>query len=145
MRPEKLFYVGIKGLIVSNGKYLLLKASTRNHLEKTEPYWDIPGGRIEEGASAEETLKREVEEETGISLVTGIRFFTAVISKHEIPLDSGRKAGLVLMVYEAQIPAGSTIKLSPEHTEYDWTDPKEAADRLSNKYPEHFTNSLKAK
>ena len=143
MASEKLFYVGIKGLIVnSEGQYLLLKASARDHSPGTQPYWDIPGGRIEEGASAEETLRREIEEETGVSDISDIKFFTAIISNHQIPLEGEQNAGLVLMVYEAKIPVGSDIKLSPEHTEYEWVSGPVAAERLANKYPEQFTSSF---
>lgn len=146
MSKEKLFYVGIKALIRNGeGKFLLLKASTRNHSVNTDPYWDIPGGRIEEGAGALETLRREIEEETGINRIQDPEFFTAVISHHQIPFENSRTAGLVLMVYTAQIPPGSSIKLSLEHTAYEWVDGREAAIRLSNKYPEEFTTPLKSR
>jgi 8-oxo-dGTP pyrophosphatase MutT (NUDIX family) len=143
MSKEKLFFVGIKGLIRNSaGQYLLLKASVRNHTVNTKPYWDIPGGRIEEGADALTTLQREIEEETGITVIRNAQFLTAVISHHQIPLDNGTTAGLVLMVYTVEIEEGTAINLSPEHTDYEWVDSTVAAERLSNKYPEDFTGKL---
>lgn len=143
MASEKLFYLGIKGLIKnSEGRLLLLKSSLRDHVAGTKIYWDIPGGRIEEGADVLTTLRREIAEETGITDVLNPKFFTAAVSHHQIPIDGTRKAGLVLMIYTVEIPEESEIKLSPEHTEYEWVDASEAAIRLSNKYPEEFTSRL---
>lgn len=144
MAKEKLFYVGIKGLIRDKqSKLLVMKSSLLGHRIDTEPYWDIPGGRIEEGGDVIGTLKREIEEETGITDIDNIEFFTAVVSHHEIPLDDERRAGLVLMVYTVEIPEKSTIILSPEHTEYEWVDDEEAARRLVHKYPDEFIKRLK--
>ncbi len=143
MSKEKLFYVGIKGLIRNrNEQYLLLKSSLRNHTINTKVYWDIPGGRIEEGADALQTLQREIEEETGINEIKDPEFFAALISHHQIPIDDNRKAGLVLMIYTVGIPEGAEITLSDEHTDYEWVDAVVAAERLANKYPEEFTSKL---
>lgn len=145
MGREKLYYLGIKGLIRnSEGKILVLKASLRNHTPDSLPYWDIPGGRVEEGDDPITTLRREIEEEIGVSEVTGPKLMTAVISRHEIPLNDGKRAGLVLMIYTVRIPGGSKIRLSPEHTDYEWVDTGEARVRLENKYPPEFLNILSA-
>jgi 8-oxo-dGTP diphosphatase len=143
MAELKLFYVGVKALIENkHGEILLLKADVSEHRFNAEPYWDIPGGRIEEGQSALEALKREIEEETGVSQISEEAFVTAVISNHEIPLENNKRAGLVLMVYRVKIPENSQIVISPEHTAFEWVDREEAALRLQNKYPVEFTQSL---
>lgn len=143
MAETKLFFVGAKALIKnSENKILVLKSSLREHAEGTKVYWDIPGGRIDEGDGVEETLLREIEEETGVTEVSNIDFFTAVVSNHQIPIENDRKTGLVLMVYTAGIPSNSEIKLSSEHTEFAWVGYKEAAKLLANKYPPEFIEKL---
>lgn len=56
--------VGIGAVVISNGKILLEK-------RKSEPgkgKWTIPGGLVELGESIEQTVIREVKEETGLDI-----------------------------------------------------------------------------
>lgn len=139
----KLFYVGVKGLIEDEqGRILVLLADVSTHRKNTEPYWDIPGGRIEEGDDVAATLKREISEETGITEVASTELLTAVVSNHEIPIDAEKTAGLILMVYKVTIPANSTVVISEEHQKYEWVSKAEAAERLEHKYPAEFTSAL---
>lgn len=143
MAKEKLFQVGVKGLIENkSGQILLFKADVSQHRIQTTAYWDIPGGRIQEGHSALMTLRREIAEEAGITKIIEPTFFSAVISNHEIPLADGKRSGLLLMIYKVKIPAKTKITLSDEHTGVEWVDKKEAAKRLAHKYPPEFTNLL---
>jgi 8-oxo-dGTP diphosphatase len=139
----KLFNVGIKALIENaEGKVLVLKSSLKGHRLPTDVYWDIPGGRIEEGEKVIDVLGREIEEEIGIKQLQGeAEFFYAVVSNHKIPFED-KIIGLVLMVYNVQIPKNSKIKLSDEHVAYEWVDKAEAAKRLAHKYPAEFTRLL---
>src|ERR1700744_177543 len=96
---EKLFHVGVKALIISEeGKVLLLNVNTAHFRDDKTPHWDIPGGRVQEGQSALETLKREVVEETGIEQIEKAEYLTGVISNIEIPISDTEKVGLVLVV-----------------------------------------------
>ncbi len=139
--PEKLFQVGIKALIENDEGRILLLDSGDWHLKHQKRHWDIPGGRIQEGHSALYTLKREIEEETGIKTIIESEFFTAVVSNFNIPV-GGQKIGLILMVYKVKIPKNSKIILSEEHTGYEWVSRKMAAARLDYKYPPEFTELL---
>lgn len=139
---EKLFHVGVKGLISNAaGKILLLEVDTSTFKNRT-PHWDIPGGRIQVGQGVQEALAREVEEELGVTEIGTPEFFTAVISNIEIPVSDTEKVGLVLMVYKVKIPADAEITLSAEHTGFEWVSPDVAAERLAHKYPKDFTNKL---
>ena len=60
------------GILVEGNKILLIKRAKEPGLGK----WAVPGGRIEENETAEECLKREFKEETGLDIeplkLTGI-------------------------------------------------------------------------
>jgi 8-oxo-dGTP pyrophosphatase MutT (NUDIX family) len=142
MAKEKLFQVGIKALITNDKDEILLLNTGDWHLKDQEAHWDIPGGRIQEGSDILETLHREVEEETGITGVADVHFFTAVIANFPDRDIDGHMVGLILMVYRVKIPQISNITLSEEHSGYEWAEPKEAAKRLSYKYPAEFTDLL---
>jgi 8-oxo-dGTP pyrophosphatase MutT (NUDIX family) len=144
MADEKLFHVGIKGLIENKDSKILLLHSPGWAQKDIPPHWDIPGGRVSDNEDALLTLQREIEEETGLTKLENTEFFYAVISNHEITLTETKKLGLVLMIYTVTILPGSKMTLSEEHDKYEWVDKHEAAERLANKYPTEFTNLLKA-
>ncbi|HVS58387.1 MAG TPA: NUDIX hydrolase [Candidatus Saccharimonadales bacterium] len=143
MAHEKLFQVGVKALITNReGKVLVMEVDTTGFTSPEQKHWDLAGGRIQEGQTVEEALRREVEEETGITQVDNITFFTSVISRIEIPLGNNQKAGLVLMVYRVRVPEGVEVKLSDEHEAYEWVELTEAAKRLEFKFSKDFSDAL---
>ena len=62
-RPHTEVAVGI--LIDSRGSLLL---STRPAGKPYEGYWEFPGGKIEAGETVEQALRRELQEEMGITI-----------------------------------------------------------------------------
>ncbi|HSI84206.1 MAG: NUDIX domain-containing protein [Candidatus Methylacidiphilales bacterium] len=57
-------HLGIYGVIIAEGRIALI-------LKTRGPYtgcWDLPGGTMEFGESPEQTLEREILEETGLTL-----------------------------------------------------------------------------
>jgi len=140
---EDLFQLGIKALIVnSDGKILLLKVN-KEMLKgfSGDPYWDIPGGRIHRGSTIEETLKREVKEETGITNITNTTPLAMVLSNIRIPWNNS-DTGLILSVYVCEVNEPAEVILSNEHTEFRWFEPKEAGALLQVKYPKEFTEKI---
>ena len=138
----QLFHIGVKALCKnSEGKYLLLQVNTERLRGDNPAYWDIPGGRIEEGDTVAQTLVREIHEELGLTVEEGGEFLTAVVSNIKIPTDNG-EVGLVLMIYTIQIDESAEFVISDEHIGYEWVDGATAAERLQFKYPKEFTEKL---
>jgi 8-oxo-dGTP diphosphatase len=137
----RLFNVGIKGLIENEESKILLLNSPGWARAKVSAHWDIPGGRIEKEKDLLDVLAREIREETGITKLLKPEFFTVVVSNHEIPFED-KVLGLLLVIYKVRVPENSEIRLSEEHTNYEWVEKKEAAKRLAHKYPPEFTRLL---
>lgn len=135
---ERLFQVGIKGLITNNsGQILLLQSVSRDGEER----WDLPGGRMDENETFEQTLERELIEEIGTSYTTEPVFVKSVLSKSTIQVGDNR-VGLILNVYRVSIPKDIEIQLNDYETAYEWVEPIEASHRLTNKYPPEFNEVL---
>lgn len=141
---EQLFFIGAKGLIRNNrGQVLLLLADVSNHSKNIDPYWDIPGGRVQKGGTILDTLIREIQEEIGITVKPeGVKQILGTLSNHNIPLSGGDKAGLYLVIYSLALPDDTPITLSEEHLRHEWVSPEEAKQRLSAKYTPEFTDLL---
>jgi ADP-ribose pyrophosphatase len=133
---EDIFHLGIKALIRNkHGEILLL------HVDPAavggKEYWDIPGGRVQRGYGVEETLRREIEEETGVRDVEIGKHLGMVLSPIRLTVENG-DVGLILSIYECAIPDSATIVPNDGMIEYAWLPPKEAAKCLANKYPPEF-------
>lgn len=58
----------VHAIILKGGKVLFLKRGPKSRLYPK--YWSLPGGKVEKGETRMQALKRELREETGMTLVS---------------------------------------------------------------------------
>jgi 8-oxo-dGTP diphosphatase len=109
-------YLAQKAFILKEGKILILKRSPKE--DCFENMWDIPGGKIDFGETPEESLKREVKEECGIDIKVRIPVSVWTFFKNN------NKTQVVGISFLCNYISGD-IRLSKEHVDYKWIDPKE--------------------
>jgi len=107
----KNFFVGVKAVIVKDGKVLLLKDNSR------PDFWDVPGGRIDDNETLEQALLRELNEELPSHSNPRIG---KLLNAYRIPGSIKDNLGLVLLFYKVDVDFEGEITLSDEHTEYAW-------------------------
>ncbi len=98
--------------------------------DSKKEYWDLPKGHIEKGEEIEGTVRREVEEETGlknIELVEGfketVKYFFRVKDKNILKF---------VTFYLAETKT-KEVKISEEHIGFEWLPYKEALKKLTFK------------
>ncbi|MDE1851387.1 MAG: NUDIX domain-containing protein [Candidatus Micrarchaeota archaeon] len=134
------FYIGVKALIENpEGKVLLLKAVPHKPGQNFAPYWDLPGGKMQD-PGVKETLVREVEEETGIKGIKVGQLYAAVTANFRI---NDGKDNLLFLIYRCSTDGGAEIRLSKEHSEYKWVPIEEARQHLSFMLPKEFLDELR--
>ncbi|MFL6469162.1 MAG: NUDIX hydrolase [Pyrinomonadaceae bacterium] len=101
--------------VVSNekGEVLLL-----NHVLRPYSGWGFPGGFIDKGEQAEDAIRREVREETGIELT-------------QLKLYSIRTTGVHIEVLFSAMADGEPSVKSAEIMEVRWFNPSELPDDLA--------------
>lgn len=93
-------------------------------------HWDFPKGNIEKGEKLEETVKREVKEETGIEDIKFISGFKESI-KYFYKL-KGRNIFKIVTFFLAETET-KKVKISWEHIGYQWLSYQEAIAQLTFK------------
>ena len=78
-------------------------------------YWEFPGGKIEEGESKEEALKREIQEELGCTI--------EVFDHVEDTTYEYEKVIVRLETFMAKIVSGTPV--ATEHAQIKWVPRKE--------------------
>lgn len=105
----------VGAIIERDNKILLTK---RNH-EPFKGHWCIPGGHIDFGEEPEQAIKREVKEETGLT-VTDLKFFGHY---SEIYKEINWHAVALVFICKTE----GEVKIDPKEVkEYKWFDKKEA-------------------
>ena len=109
---ERKFGIATKAIIKNeDGRYLVLYKSETEEVNPNEI--DIPGGRMRFGESAEESLKREIEEEIGVKI--------EIIKPSRVWGFVKNDLHLVGITFLAKYISGE-FRLSGEHTKYEWVD-----------------------
>ena len=65
--------IGVRAIIYKDGKLLAVRHKSKDGTPKD--FWAIPGGGLDPGESLEDGLKREIEEELGVSITPGRLLF----------------------------------------------------------------------
>ena len=108
LRPE----AGCGAAILDDDGRLLLIQRLR---EPEAGAWGLPGGKIDSGEAAEDTARREIEEELGIVIE-----LTRLVCIAET-IDRGDGRHWVAPVYEARIVSGAPRIMEPEkHGGWGW-------------------------
>lgn len=134
---EDLYFLWIKAIIKNtNWKYLLLLAD-RSHIPWHKPqYRDIPWWRVDRDIGVEDTLRREILEETWLNEIVIWDVLGTFVTTFRVPYDDV-DYGLILTIHLAETTS-THIVLSKEHIKHEWCTKDVLVQRLSEKYPEDF-------
>ena len=113
----KLF-VATKAFVRHEGKLLILRESAKYDDGSNEGRYDVPGGRVVPGQRFDESLRREIREETGLEVAIGRPFFT----NEWRPVVRGEQWQIIgtFFVCESSI---NTVMLGEDHDSFLWIDP----------------------
>jgi 8-oxo-dGTP pyrophosphatase MutT (NUDIX family) len=108
--------VSVRGVISdTNGRVLLVQ-------RRTDGTWELPGGRLSREESPGAGLRREINEETGLSVT-----IVDVLKANSWVNSAGKDRFAVH--YDCE-PTSETVELSDEHVDSAWVAPTEATQRL---------------
>ena len=82
-------------------------------------YWDFSRGKMEKGEKEEETARREIKEETGLTDLKFIDGFREVT--HWFYRWKGQNVYKEAVYFLAEAPTGE-VKISHEHIDFTWAD-----------------------
>lgn len=114
MMIEKPYKLATRVIILNNaGCCLLLRCSMIS--KRSSGKWEFPGGKIDAGEDIDVALRREVKEETGLTISP-----RRVVGTTEVEMENFK---LAQIIFEANVDS-SNVHLSPEHDNYAWVEVK---------------------
>lgn len=118
--------IAVYGYILNQKQELLILK--RSPHDSHPNIWELPGGGLEHGEEPEYGVHREVKEETGLS----IQVYYPITARSGIS-SKDPSLQVVRIAYLCRIDASvQQIMLSPEHTDYQWIDPRSEISPLSD-------------
>ena len=131
MPVDKLF-VATKAFIENKGKILVVRESGKYEDGTNEGKYDVVGGRVEPGQRFDESLLREIKEETGLNVQIGNPFFV-----NEWRPEKNGETWQIVGIFFVCHAKTDQVELSQDHDSYKWIDPKKFADEglIENLHP----------
>jgi 8-oxo-dGTP diphosphatase len=117
--PGMVVQVAAKAIIVNKqGQVLVLRESPKHITNTKIGHYQLPGGRIEPGESFHDGLKREIYEETGLTVKVG----KPIMVGEWRPVIQGVRHQ-IFGVFVTATTKEDEITISGEHDDYLWIDP----------------------
>ena len=113
----RILLPGCNAIILNNERQLLMQ-------QRTYPRgkWGLPGGLMELGESTEETVRREVMEETGLTLGS-LKLFGVYSGRgYRCKAENGDEFDVVVIVYIASDYTGEVAVMDEESISFEWFD-----------------------
>jgi len=117
---EPKIFTATKAFIVYNGKVLILEESSKYKDGANAGKYDVVGGRVKPGQRFDESLLREIKEETGLEVKIGRPFFV----NEWRPVVRGEQWQIVGTFFEC-FAFSDQVSLSKDHEDFQWIDPKD--------------------
>jgi len=110
------FEVAVKSVIIYDRKVLLVRRSNDNE-------WECPGGTMEFGEDLHTTLRREIEEETGLNDIDIGKLLYAITFTYN---PETQYVGLMYLSHAKS----DKVKISNEHIDFKWVNKKQLTELL---------------
>jgi 8-oxo-dGTP diphosphatase len=117
---EFKIFTATKAFINFNGKILILRESNKYQDGANSGVYDLPGGRVKPGQRFDESLLREIKEETGLTVKIGRPF-----SVNEWRPIVREEQWQVIGTFFECFADTDKIVLSEDHDDFLWLDPKD--------------------
>ncbi|MBC8495202.1 NUDIX domain-containing protein [archaeon] len=127
----KLF-TATKAFIIHNSKVLVVRESSKYEDGANAGRFDVVGGRVEPGERFDDSLLREIKEETSLDVSIGKPFFV----NEWRPVVRDEQWQIIGVFFECKTNSDKVI-LSQDHSEYKWINPANYKEEnlISNLYP----------
>lgn len=113
-------WVATKAFILYKGKVLILQEAGDYKDGTNTGRYDVVGGRLNPGERFDESLLREIKEETHLKVKIGRPFYMGEWR----PIVRGEQWQIVATFFEC-IAKNNKLSLSKDHSNYLWIDPKD--------------------
>jgi 8-oxo-dGTP diphosphatase len=119
MEETQLYVVAVAAIIIRDGKVLAMRRAATK--DAGAGLWETLSGRVSLGEEPLDAVKREVLEESSLTVSVEPQPFTAYHAKrNDLPM--------MVIVYRAHYISGEVI-LSDEHDAYAWLTPAEFSEK----------------
>lgn len=116
------FRIAVKSFIVKDNRLLILKRESDD--VQSPGIWEIPGGRLNLGEHPIKGLKREIKEETGLT----IDVLHSLNVRHFTRSDNQTITMLIFLCKTSD----DKISLSKEHSAHDWINIDNCKEKVSD-------------
>lgn len=113
-------FTATKAFIVYDNKILILRESPRYKEGTNHGKFDVVGGRVKPGERFDESLLREIKEETGLDVKIGRPFFVGEWR----PVVNGEQWQIIGTFFECAADSNNVV-LSKDHGEFLWIKPED--------------------
>ena len=113
-------FAATKAFIVYEGRVLIIRESPKYEDGTNEGKYDVVGGRVEPGQKFDESLLREIKEETGLEVKIGRAFHI-----DEWRPQKGGEQWQIIGTFIECFADSSDVKLSKDHDRYEWIKPED--------------------